>query len=128
MNLLLDTCILIWLAERVEELSERARNAIKDRNNNLYYRAASVFELGIANSFKPMSKKIPIDRLINRVGALYELKPLHFTVGAAHNLQNLPSIHKDPFDRMLICQALTHKFTLLTPDEQIHRYPVKYVW
>ena len=58
----------------------------------------------------------------------HHIASLALEESATLQLSHLPDIHKDPFDRILICQSINHGLTLLTPDENIHKYPVKADW
>ena len=128
MNFLLDTCAFLWLTSNAGMLSHSARAVIEDPGNEVFLSAASIFEIGILNAFQPLGKKYSILKLLAIAPKEYDLVKLDVTVSAAARLARLPSIHKDPFDRMLICQAIQHGLTLITPDEKIHRYPVSYLW
>ena len=59
---------------------------------------------------------------------LHHIETLPLTEGATRHLNELENLHRDPFDRMLVCQALEHNMTILTPDPLIRRYPIKTIW
>ncbi|MEE8587378.1 MAG: type II toxin-antitoxin system VapC family toxin, partial [Acidobacteriota bacterium] len=58
----------------------------------------------------------------------YGIKPLPLDEESTFQIGRLPELHRDPFDRMLICQAIVHGLGILTPDELIHQYPVRTLW
>ncbi len=121
MNLLLDTHVLIWALENNPMLSTDARNAIIDGKNMVFVSSASAWEISIKKS---MGKLITPDNLIE------EIKLHRFTllnINFEHSLLagSLPDIHKDPFHRMLISQAITEQLTLVTRDSLIPQYEVK---
>lgn len=128
MRLLLDTCAFVWLITDSPELSAAARAAGADRANALFLSAASVWEIlskhvtGKVRLADDPTKLIAGER--ERLG----ITSLAFDESAALHVTRLPMIHKDPFDRMLICQAIVHGLTILTPDEAIRRYPVRTLW
>jgi len=68
------------------------------------------------------------DELIPFERARHGIEPLYLAEEEALHLTKLPDLHKDPFDRMLICQAAVHGLALLTPDEQIRRHPILSMW
>ncbi len=120
MNLLLDTHVLIWSLENNAALSGNARDAIIDGNNMAFVSAASVWEISIK---KAMGKLIAPDNLQEEI-ELHRFTSLSITIEHANLAGELPAIHKDPFDRMLIAQAMIEKLTLVTGDKFIARYDV----
>lgn len=120
MNLLLDTHVLIWSLENNAALSGNARDAIIDGNNMVFVSAASVWEISIK---KAMGKLIAPDNLHEEI-ELHRFTPLNINIEHANLAGKLPAIHKDPFDRMLIAQAMIEKLTLVTGDKIIPQYDV----
>lgn len=115
MKLLLDTHILLWAAGEPEKLSEEARLLLSDPNNSLFFSAASIWEIVIKNALGREDFKI--DPCLLEQG-LRENGYRELPIGAAHALTvgNLPSVHKDPFDRILLAQAMVENLLLLTSD------------
>ncbi len=120
MNLLLDTHVLIWALENNSRLSMEARDAIIDGENMVFVSAVSDWEIGIK---KAMGKLKTPDNLLEEV-ALHRFTPLNIHFEHAQLAGELADIHKDPFDRMLIAQAILEKLTLVTRDKTIARYDV----
>ncbi len=120
MNLLLDTHVLIWSLENNAALSGNARDAIIDGKNMVFVSAVSVWEISIK---KAMGKLIAPDNLQEEIG-LHRFTPLNINIEHANLAGELPAIHKDPFDRMLIAQAMIEKLTLVTGDKIIPQYDV----
>ncbi len=120
MNLLLDTHVLIWSLENNAALSGNARDAIVDGNNMVFVSAVSVWEISIK---KAMGKLIAPDNLQEEI-ELHRFTPLNINIEHANLAGKLPAIHKDPFDRMLIAQAMIEKLTLVTGDKIIPQYDV----
>ena len=120
MRILLDTHILIWAAENV--LPVHVKPYIDDTANTLVFSAVNIWEVsikrGLGRADFPHDPAILYDRLLS---AGFEELP----VTARHTLQvsNLPPIHKDPFDRLLLAQAISEGIPLLTADKDIAKYP-----
>mgnify|MGYP003454442799 FL=1 len=128
MKLLLDTQILLWAAGQPERLSAAARRLLNNPRNELLFSAASVWEVAIRNTLgRPDFQVDP--RLLRR--GLLDNGYVELPVTSEHavNVDALPPLHKDPFDRLLLAQALTEGITLLTGDAQLVRYrgPVRKV-
>ncbi len=120
MNILLDTHVLIWALENNSTLSDSARESIIQARNMVFVSSVSIWEIAIKTSLGKLD--VP-DNLQEEI-QLHRFTPLHITYDHAELAGNLPSYHKDPFDRMLIAQAITEKLTLVTRDEHICRYDV----
>ncbi|MDR5873860.1 type II toxin-antitoxin system VapC family toxin [Halomonas sp. CUBES01] len=121
MNLLLDTHILLWAAVSPEKLSADALSLINDDNNRLYFSAASIWEVVIKNGLQ--RPDFHVDPHLLRRG-LVDNGYLELPISALHtlNVAHLPTIHKDPFDRILVAQAEAEGFLLLTADEMVAQY------
>ncbi len=128
MKLLLDTHLLLWAAGQPERLSPAARKQISDPNNELLFSAASIWEVSIKNSIGRKDFRVE-PRLLRRGLLDNGYVELPITSQHAVNIDSLPPIHRDPFDRMLVSQALIEGVTLLTADAQVARYkgPVRKV-
>lgn len=122
MNLLLDTHILLWAAAEPERLSVEAITLINDENNKLYFSAASIWEVVIKNNLQHPDFKV-VPHLLRR--GLVDNGYLELPISSLHtlNVAHLPSLHKDPFDRILVAQAEGEGFMLLTTDELVAQYP-----
>lgn len=122
MNLLLDTHVLLWAAAEPERLSDEAAGLINDQGNKVYFSAASLWEIVIkAGLDRPNFQADP--HLLRR--GLIENGYLELPITSQHTLavSHLPNIHKDPFDQILVAQAESEGFLLLTADELVARYP-----
>ncbi len=122
MKLLLDTHLLLWAAGEPRRLSRQARTLIDDADNELLFSAASVWEVAIKRGLGREDFKV--DASLLRRGLLdngYSELPIHSQHVIA--TQSLPPIHKDPFDRVLVAQAVVEGITLLTIDSRVARYP-----
>lgn len=128
MKLLLDTHLLLWAAGEPSRLSKEARNLINDPDNELFFSAASLWEVSIKRGLG--RKDFKADPRLLRRGLLdngYGELPIHSDHVVV--LDSLPGIHKDPFDRILVAQAVVEGFALLTTDAQLAKYagPVRRV-
>ncbi len=128
MRILLDTHLLIWLVGASERLPSSAREAIENSNNQLFFSAASIWELSIKTSTGGARLELPPEILHRQ---LLDHNFHELPVTATHGLAvcGLEQIHKDPFDRILIAQAMSEGMLLLTSDETIARYngPIRLV-
>jgi PIN domain nuclease of toxin-antitoxin system len=124
MKLLLDTHALIWVFEGNRQLSKTARLAVADPANTILVSVVSVWEIAIKTGLERL--RVP-DDVIERIDqAGFSRLPLGFA--EIKHLNRLPHHHGDPFDRMLIAQALEHGASLVTRDESIVKYRVPIVW
>lgn len=128
MRYLLDTCTFLWLIGEPHRLSTETRNRCQDPANLLFLSAVSVWEIVAKYRIGKLELADPPHLLVPTQRNAHRVHELGFDEGSAIRLSNLPSLHKDPFDRMLICQAQHHGLTLLTPDPDIARYPISTIW
>ncbi len=128
MKLLLDTQLLLWAAGQPDRLSPAARKALTDPDNELLFSAVSIWEVTIKNSLGRDDFRVE-PRVLRR--GLIDNGYIELPVSSEHavNVDALPPVHKDPFDRMLLAQAQVEGITLLTADAQLARYrgPVRKV-
>ncbi len=122
MKLLLDTHLLLWSAWTPKHLSAAARSLINDQGNELFFSAASLWEIAIKQNLE--KEDFQIDANLLRRGLLdNDYNELPVTGDHAVTIRSLPPIHKDPFDRILVAQTTFEGFTLLTADPVVARYP-----
>lgn len=121
MSVLLDTHLLLWAAAGSDRLPDAARRLIEDRSNLLLFSAASLWEIAIKSGLGREDFQIDV-RLLYRslLDAGYVELPVTGSHAAA--ITSLPPIHRDPFDRILVTQALTDHLRLVTSDETVARY------
>ena len=128
MNILLDTCTFLWLVQGSESLSTNAADAFVEPGNEVYLSAVSAWEISVKYRLGKLPLPIPPDRFIPKERARHLIAPLDLSERDTLHLHKLPSPHKDPFDRMLVCQAIEHSMILLSPDPLIMQYPVRCLW
>ncbi len=128
MRLLLDTCTFLWLALDSSDLSAPARELFADPSNDVFLSAASVWEIAVKHRLGKLPLPEPPGRLVPRTRERLGVAPLPVDEESALHEHRLPALHRDPFDRMLVCQAIVHGLVLLTPDPQVQQYPARTVW
>lgn len=121
MKLLLDTHVLLWAAGQPELLSAQAREMLSDTKNELYFSAASLWEIAIKNSLQ--RPDFNVDAQLLRRG-LHDNGYEELAIRGAHAVavSSLPMLHKDPFDRILVAQAVIEDITLVTADSIVAQY------
>jgi PIN domain nuclease of toxin-antitoxin system len=128
MKLLLDTVVFLKTASASADIPPRVKGLLLNEDNEIHVSVASYWEIAIKYSIGKLALPDRPDRFLHqhreKLGAetlpLDEESVLHVTL--------LPDLHRDPFDRILICQAIVHGMMLLTPDHRISRYPVRTAW
>jgi PIN domain nuclease of toxin-antitoxin system len=121
-KLLLDSHLILWAALFPERLSEAARVLISDPRNELLFSAASIWEITI--KYLRGRDDFRVDpRVLRRLLLDHGYTELPVTSEHAVTIDSLPSLHKDPFDRLLLAQAIAEGIILLTADAQLARYP-----
>ena len=128
MRILLDTCTFLWLITDDTALSAPARNAFVDPDNEVYLSAVSVWEIAVKHSLGKLPLPTSPERFIPNQRERHGITPLPLEEGAILYVSKLPLLHRDPFDRALVCQAIHHELTLLTPDPLIIQYAVRTAW
>ena len=120
MNLLLDTHVLLWWLDDHPSLSELARTNISNGNNLVFISAAVIWEIRIKEALGKLD--IPPD--FRQVLDQQPFETLAITMEHAHAVADLPLIHRDPFDRMLLAQARVEKITVVTRDSIFKEYQI----
>lgn len=128
MRLLLDTCVFLWIAGDAQELSAEAREAFADPGNEVFLSAASAWEIAVKNRLGRLPLPEPPDRFVPRVREAHGITRLDIPEEAALHVARLPDLHRDPFDRILVAQALLGGLHLVTPDEALRQYAVPTIW
>lgn len=128
MNLLLDTHTFLWFTAGDSNLSQTARAAIEDENNNLYLSVASIWEIAIKVSIEKLELSEPFEVLIPDMLAENEIELLDISVNHAALISSMPFHHRDPFDRLIAAQAKTEQLTLVSADTIFDTYGVNRLW
>ena len=128
MKLLLDTHVLIWWLDRNPRLLVSSLALLVDPSNALFFSCASAFEIVAKASAGKL--KLPTDPASFIASAMKQgrIDELPLFLRHTYRVAQLPPIHKDPFDRMLIATAIEEDLTMLTYDQDIRKYPLKLAW
>lgn len=124
MRLLLDTHTLLWWHEQSPKLSPRARSAIGDVGNEILVSIATAWEIVVKQALGKLQLSADLREVIDSEN--FEMLPIEFAHLDA--LASLPMLHRDPFDRMLVAQALAEGLPLITGDRALRPYPVAIFW
>jgi len=128
MRMLLDTHTFIWAATLDDRLSPKARSLLLDSDNELFLSTASVWEMAIKSSIGKLILNQPIEQTINEQIQVNGLHIINIEPAHALAVASLPWHHRDPFDRLLICQSKLEKLTILGRDSAMDNYDVDRIW
>jgi PIN domain nuclease of toxin-antitoxin system len=120
--ILLDTCVLLWLAADSTAISTRAAEIIRNPPGALVVSAISAFEIGQKAAAKKLSLPRPVDLWFSAMLQWHGLHEIPISGAIAARATLLPGIHRDPFDRLIIATAQEHRLQILTPDATIAKY------
>jgi len=121
LNLLLDSHLLLWAASEPQRLSAKARALLLDPSNQLLFSSASLWEITIKNGLERSDFNVDPRRLW-RMLLVNGYRELAVTSEHTVAVNDLPPLHKDPFDRILVAQARVEGLTLLTADKMVTKY------
>ncbi len=128
MNLLLDSNILIWFTLTPDRLSAKVTKLIADKNNNLFISIASIWEIQIKLQTQKLTLDLPLSTLVKDLQQNSGIQILDITLAHIYALENLPNEHRDPFDRIMIAQAMVEKMPFLSADKVFDLYPIERAW
>lgn len=126
MKLLLDTHIFLWFISADLRLPVLFRDAIREPNNAIYLSVVSFWEIIIKYNLGKLPLPQSPETYIPRQRRIHQIKSLPISEPSLKHLVSLPDLHRDPFDRILISQALSHNLTIVTFDREIKNYSVSY--
>jgi len=127
-NLLLDTHALLWFAMDDPQLSKAADAAISDSENTVYVSPASYWEIAIKVSIGKYPLTVPFETFITHAIEGNQFRILPIEPKHVNKICSLPHHHKDPFDRLVIAQAIVEQMTVINSDKAFAAYPVKVHW
>jgi PIN domain nuclease of toxin-antitoxin system len=128
MRALLDTHTFLWWNMDDPQLSAAARAFIADGSNELFLSAASAWEIAIKTARGKLTLPEPPEKYVASRLALHRFQPLPVQLSHALRVYDLPELHRDPFDRLLIVQSQMEGMPILTADENLRRYAVELLW
>jgi PIN domain nuclease of toxin-antitoxin system len=128
MKLLLDTHVFIWLASDPDKLSDKAEEAILSQSNQLYVSLVSLWEMQIKSQLGKLALDVPLSALWHDQKAMNQIELIPILAEHIWELESLPHLHRDPFDRLIIAQAIKESFIIVSADTAITQYPVTTIW
>ena len=128
MRFLLDTHTFIWFVTDSPRLSDRVKQSIEDDYNEKLLSRASIWEMAIKHSMGKIDFGVPFPQFIDRQIRLNSIDLLHIEISHLNVVSTLPLHHRDPFDRLLISQALVENIPILSVDKAFDAYPIQRIW
>ena len=128
MKFLLDTHVFLWMAAEPEKLSAKAEECIMNADNTLYLSIVSLWEMQIKTQLGKLALDVPLDELWHKQQIEADILLLLTREAHVWELGNLPQLHRDPFDRLLIAQSQYEKIALISADGIIAKYETRVVW
>jgi len=127
-TILLDTCTLIWLTQEPERLSGKSKTLIESPENELIVSHASVWEMLLKSHAGKLSFPVPLRKWLRDQQSIWGFRYLNIALEHLLRTEEIERHHGDPFDRLLITQAIVENLGILTPDPWIARYPLQVLW
>jgi PIN domain nuclease of toxin-antitoxin system len=127
MKILLDTHIFLWFISGDSRLSADIRNTIRNTDNEVFLSVVSIWESIIKHQLGKLPLPEAPEIYLPKQRDLHQIVSLPVDEKSVAQLAQLPPLHRDPFDRMLICQALQHGLTIVTVDSTVRVYPVNII-
>lgn len=128
MNILLDTHVLIWSAGDPDRLPTKVVNLLTDTSNTLIFSLASIWEMQIKLQLGKLTLDLPLPELVESQCQTNGLQLLSIETSHIYTLTNLPDRHRDPFDRILIAQAIVEQMPIVSIDAVFDNYPIEKLW
>lgn len=128
MRLLLDTHAFLWWVEGAPALPARARAAIADADNECLLSLVSAWEMAIKSGLGKLKLAMPVERYVVEQVAANGFRTLEMRLAHIGRVKSLPWHHRDPFDRLLIAQALEEDLPMVTADVAFRKYGVRRIW
>ena len=124
MNLLVDTHVLLWSAAEPDRLSVGAKHAIADPSVRFHVSLVSLWTIRVKQSIGRLDERLNIHAMVAGLAAsVLDIRRSHIDM-----VTRLPLHHRDPFDRLLVAQALVERMSLMSADRIVARYPVNLIW
>lgn len=128
MTLLLDTHTVLWFVENAPDLSPRAKAAIEDTDNAVVCSVASVWEMAIKLGLGKLAMSRPLYPEFADLLEEHGIQQLAISNRHASGVAGLPLHHRDPFDRLLIAQAIVENLPIVSADQAFEPYPITRIW
>lgn len=124
MGILLDTCEFLWLVAGDAKLTPHSAAAVRDPQNEVFLSIVSFWEISVKYDLAKLPLPQPPAQFVPLQREKHLIAPLALDEPAVAQLSGLPTLHRDPFDQMLVCQANAHGLTLASSDPLVRQYPV----
>ena len=124
MKLLLDTHTFLWYISGDKKLTDEARDQVRNPTNEVYLSVVSLWEASVKYQIGKLTLPERPESYLPEQRERHRITSLSLDEGSVKQLANLPMLHRDPFDRMLVCQAKEHELTIVTIDPLIQAYTV----
>jgi PIN domain nuclease of toxin-antitoxin system len=124
----LDTCVFLWLCADPDKLSDRARNLLNDEENARFLSHVSVLEISLKWHAGKVKLPHPPRSWIQDQVQIWRVRQMPITSEEIYRSVEMPKLHRDPFDRVLVATAIEHGLTLITPDGAVQQYDVAWEW
>jgi PIN domain nuclease of toxin-antitoxin system len=128
MEYLIDTHTLLWIVANNPKLSKKAKNIYLNRNNKIYVSIATIWELSIKIGLNKLNINIPLNKFVDIHIVGNNIKILNINLNHLYRIEKLPLHHRDPFDRLIISQAIEDKIPIIGSDELFDYYQIKRIW
>ncbi|NEO81574.1 type II toxin-antitoxin system VapC family toxin [Moorena sp. SIO4G3] len=128
MKLLLDTHTLLWFDSEPNKLSSSCRQLLTNEDNLLLLSLASIWEIQIKSQIGRLNLRLPLSRLIVQQQQNIGLQILPISLYHVYALQSLPDVHRDPFDRIMVAQAMVENLPFVSIDSVLDGYPIQRIW
>ncbi|MCY3864203.1 MAG: type II toxin-antitoxin system VapC family toxin [Chloroflexi bacterium] len=131
MSFLLDTHAFLWFVNDHSALSSTAKSIIEDQQSPLYLSAANIWEMAIKSSLRKLALPAPLQQFVETHISRNDIGMLQISAEHAEAVARLPfpkSGHRDPFDRMIVAQAICHNMTIISRDAALSDYPIQVLW
>jgi PIN domain nuclease of toxin-antitoxin system len=128
MAYLIDTNVFLWLCNDADAVPKETAELLATTKDTLFLSSISIWEVAQKYQSGKLPLPVPPSIFVSQAKQIYGFEILSFQESDSYRLTNLPPIHRDPFDRMLICQAIEHGLTIVTNDRAIMAYPIKTLW
>ena len=128
MRYLLDTCSFVWLCAEPARLGARAIQALESADAEILLSDVSVLELALKWQAGKITLPKPPRAWIDEQARAWHCSMVALKRSAIYRSSELPALHRDPFDRLLVATAIEDGMTLITPDSIVQRYPVAWIW
>ncbi len=128
MKLLIDTCTFLWIVGGGRALPARVAELYQSADNEVYLSAVSAWEITVKHANGRLMLPEAPERLVPAERDRRGIASLAFDEESALHVSRLPVLHRDPFDRMLVSQAIVHGLAIVTPDQLIAQYPARTIW